>query len=64
MKRGTIKMLKKNDKVLIFGEEHLKGHCVSGMYVHIPSKEKYIDVFSYNSNTVIQMKTKYLKKVD
>ena len=64
MKRGTIKMLKKNDKVLISGEEHLKGRCVSGMYVHITSKEKYIDVFSYNSNTVIQMKTKYLKKVD
>ena len=57
-------MLKKNDKVLIFGEEHLKGHCVSGMYVHIPSKEKYIDVLFYNDNTVIQMKTKYLKKVD
>ena len=64
MKRGVIKMLKKNDKVLIFGEDHLKGYCVSGMYVHIPSKEKYIDVFSYNSNTVIQMKAKYLKKVD
>ena len=64
MKRGTIKMLKKNDKVLISVKEHLKGHCVSGIYVHIPSKEKYIDVFSYNSNTVIQIKTKYLKKVD
>ena len=64
MKRGTIKMLKKNDKVLIFGEEHLKGHCVSGMYVHIPSREKYIDVLFYNDNTVIQMKTRNLKKVD
>lgn len=57
-------MLKKNDKVLISGEEHLKGRCVSGMYVHITSKEKYIDVFSYNDNTVIQMKTRNLKKVD
>ena len=64
MKRGTIKMLKKNDKVLIFKENHFKGYCVSDMYMHVVSKEKYIDVFSYNSNTVIQMKTRYLKKVD